>query len=554
MNTKNSLDIPFFQDELDFKTLENILETLDHVTPKKVSRSDFNALKWNFLVETGEDKLGKQYDLFLPDDLKIYELPAIISRINKITFWEILPDYASKEELKVKIAITINELLKVLNEGKIDDKTKKAIQRAITKYIKLYADMFWDIEAQRLNQLNYRQEIISKWEKTNNASRYKEYQSKLFSIRTKENLSNLSEEVESHITWEIKWHFQESFLERWVNMLRLGMMTITQAEQINLRKKWIWKWEDISFHISDKELDKNEKLLREKIGMTKLKKELDEVRKTWNQEKINQLELKATNTILKVIYEYPYQLTQNNHGYQPNKIAEFKEIYCVGFSLLWHAFLTELGIKHYWLQIPEHSALEVIIGTKSYYFDGTASSEVHEFTYWKRLGEYAEIVLKRLKFGKDIYAQRWNPEIILLSQIYNNKWSTIFNLWQYGEAIKLYDEALKLNPKHDEAYNNKWNALFSLWKYDEAIKIYHEALRLNPINDSAYNNKWNALFKQFKMKLSQLNIFASKLVKWEKQYVDILYRKEKSNIKQFINSKNFEWLRLYLLELEKEDN
>ncbi len=35
---KNALDKQVFQDNLDFKTLENILETLDHIKPIKISR------------------------------------------------------------------------------------------------------------------------------------------------------------------------------------------------------------------------------------------------------------------------------------------------------------------------------------------------------------------------------------------------------------------------------------------------------------------------------------------------------------------------------------
>jgi hypothetical protein len=48
----NSLDSKVFQDELDFKTLENILESLDHVIPKKISRQEYNNLNGSFLVET----------------------------------------------------------------------------------------------------------------------------------------------------------------------------------------------------------------------------------------------------------------------------------------------------------------------------------------------------------------------------------------------------------------------------------------------------------------------------------------------------------------------
>ena len=46
----------------------------------------------------------------------------------------------------------------------------------------------------------------------------------------------------------------------------------------------------------------------------------------------------------------------------PSGIVDNKEIYCVGFSLIGHAMLSELGIAHQGIDIPNHSALSVDIG------------------------------------------------------------------------------------------------------------------------------------------------------------------------------------------------
>ena len=45
MNIKNSLNTQVFQDEHDFSTLENLLSCLDHVSPKKITRSEYEALQ-----------------------------------------------------------------------------------------------------------------------------------------------------------------------------------------------------------------------------------------------------------------------------------------------------------------------------------------------------------------------------------------------------------------------------------------------------------------------------------------------------------------------------
>jgi hypothetical protein len=64
-------------------------------------------------------------------------------------------------------------------------------------------------------------------------------------------------------------------------MLRLGMKTITQAEQKILKGKKIDpKKEELFFSKKDEDLDKKERLLRDKIGIEKLKKELGQIRKT----------------------------------------------------------------------------------------------------------------------------------------------------------------------------------------------------------------------------------------------------------------------------------
>ncbi len=68
----NALDTKVFANDLDFKTLENILEVLDHIKPIKISRKEYNAKKWKILEKTGSDKYGNFYNLYLPEDLKVY--------------------------------------------------------------------------------------------------------------------------------------------------------------------------------------------------------------------------------------------------------------------------------------------------------------------------------------------------------------------------------------------------------------------------------------------------------------------------------------------------
>ena len=63
------------------------------------------------------------------------------------------------------------------------------------------------------------------------------------------------------------------------------------------------------------------------------------------------------------------------------------------------------------------------------------------------------------------------------------------NFGMNEEAIKCYDESIKLNPKYEIAWNNKGNSLYKFGKYEESIECYDEAIKLNPKFENAWNNK-----------------------------------------------------------------
>ena len=55
---------------------------------------------------------------------------------------------------------------------------------------------------------------------------------------------------------------------------------------------------------------------------------------------------------------------------------------------------------------------------------------------------------------------------------WNNKGAALAVQSKYDEAIKAYDEAIRLDPNDADAWNNKGIALNTQGKYDEAIKAY----------------------------------------------------------------------------------
>ena len=479
-----NIDQKFLPEDLDFQVLNDLLNTLDYVRAEKVSREEFNDLKWDFLVEDGEDKFWKKYILKLPSDLSKIELWYIIDFLTKKFN---LQNFANIDKLinETKLAVVV-----LLRQDLWEEKLEE-----IKKRYNISEDFIEKIENQK----------ISFWEKREFVNKIKGKRTKNFenddskkSKKIWENHEDL-ENIELEIDKLYRQEFDLTFFRKWVNLLRYWMETITQIEieqrkndlENNWYKKGIkyWKiyytkWDDrISFLDKEQDIDKKEQKLRDKIWIEKLKQKLGTARIELDQEEINKLEIQAANKILKTIREFPYTYTEKEYWYQANKIAEYKEIHCVWFALLGHAFLSELWIKHNWLDIPNHSALEVIIWWKKYYFDGTYSDEIVKYKYKWKVWAYNKT---NLDTTPPLLVNPWNPEKILLSHILNNKWVSLYELWK--------------------------NKLSTLYKY------------------------------------------AYKKIKWETSFFEFLYRKEKIQINNFVEKKDFEGLRKYLLELEKKIN
>ena len=467
----DALEKQVFPNTQDFSAFKTMLASLNHIVPHIISREEYDRKRCNFLVPTGEkDKGGEYFTLYMPDDMVIWDLLSITDKINT-TFW--LDLYADTNHLITATKVAVWSLLK-------HNWNDMSIVEDMMKKYHITPELRDKIAAQPLKPTQKIRDFI----KSTQQEKDTENGRKISHIA----IDMMWEEYKKLLNYE----FDLTFFRKWINMLRLWMETITQAEydQVQEKQNRIKKEEKISFYKDKELLDTKIQLLRDKIDIDTLKNRLSEVRKWWNTEAIAAAEIDATNHILQTLREFPYQKIINWHWWQPNWIVQHKEVQCVWFSLLWHAFLSELYIEHKGLQLIRHSAIMVIINNKQYYFDGTASAEIHEFEYWETHWVYHTIVFKDKEkaFNKIQYSYEWNVENILLGQILNNKYNMLHNLWKYEEANKICDRALELDDNNFSHYNNKWAILYRLWKYEEAIKMYDIALELYP-NSSAYNRK-----------------------------------------------------------------
>ena len=59
----------------------------------------------------------------------------------------------------------------------------------------------------------------------------------------------------------------------------------------------------------------------------------------------------------------------------------------------------------------------------------------------------------------------------------------------YDEALKAYDEVIRIEPNDAEAWYGRGSALHALGNYDDAINAYDEAIRLDPNYTLAWFSK-----------------------------------------------------------------
>ncbi len=122
-----------------------------------------------------------------------------------------------------------------------------------------------------------------------------------------------------------------------------------------------------------------------------------------------------------------------------------------------------------------------------------------------------------------------------------------FKLMQYEEAIKDFDEAIRLNPNEYFIYCHRGQAKVLLKQYDEAIKDYNEAIRLSPNHHKLYIQRGSskALLKQYdeaikdfdeairlnpdntSLLIGRLSIINEKLIADNKQIQENFYTKVK---------------------------
>jgi tetratricopeptide (TPR) repeat protein len=549
-NKKEQTDV-----NIEKQTLRDIFDIFSFFDIKFIPREEFNKLRGNIIEKKGdivlEDKVvtdkgitkitvGK-YVLKLPNDLKTEDLPWIILRIHKLTFWnkEVFNEQAT--ELKVKVLYLYKTTLQEYNtlvrkyylNFWLDSKKVKEVWENLNKKLnfvkklaKVYYKLWWNYEdLKNLDDEKFENLIDKFYDWLKNKEKEKEIK------KIRQELSELKQEIlenndeEKILDNEVMKAIVETLFERAQVLAKEKMTSMTKEEFNTLKKIDIFLNVESFGRLSDKV-----ELLKKKIWIEKYKKELEELRKRWDKEAIAKKELEATNKILQVLYNnLPYIENYLEFWYQPQKILGTKEVYCVWFSFLWHSFLDELHIKHKVIDFPKHSALEVDIWWKKYYFDAASTNKLYPITYLKNIWYYKIFKLDFKVISQTGRAIIWeDPEKTLINQMLNNRSSLLLGwiIWSISkkvpslkeksldqilhnwhkfdidrymseneksalkELLLLTDYMISIDPNFEPAYLKKWAILYIMWRYNDALKIFNKSLVLLPANKGSYLYKW----------------------------------------------------------------
>jgi tetratricopeptide (TPR) repeat protein len=132
--------------------------------------------------------------------------------------------------------------------------------------------------------------------------------------------------------------------------------------------------------------------------------------------------------------------------------------------------------------IPLENKLEGTYGvtTGGIQFDTELEAWYHKGIALTKQGNYEEA----LKAYDE--AIRINPKI---AELWNNKGVILKKQGKFQGAVDSFEEAIKTNSQYINAWNNKGNALSKQGRYSEAIQAYNEAIKVDPRHEAAWYNK-----------------------------------------------------------------
>ena len=113
----------------------------------------------------------------------------------------------------------------------------------------------------------------------------------------------------------------------------------------------------------------------------------------------------------------------------------------------------------------------------------TWNNEGSEFSKQKKFTEAIKCFDEAIKINSELFELPWI-----------NKGLALFNLKDYEKALECFEKALEIHPSFGAAWENKGKALINLGRNEKALECLNKAIEYEPENWSAWDNKGRALF------------------------------------------------------------
>ncbi len=493
----------------------------DSIVPRMVSRQIWEQRGKNSILAK---RLDGQHTLYLPKDLKLWEMVGVMEAVDHDTF-AAKPE--RQEERRDKIfalgktfqnaGVYIAKRLDAIDQG-------KAIARALAEEFYDYGQLlmigkrlekptvFESIEASNIpseteevdrflagdNLYKSRQARAEKLSISNPAKKDELYETerrktlaqffriaeKAFELRRETDRSRQSDtpihsaflkKVERAMIKKIETPKTELI----GSIFRRGMELLQKNMPFDTLPGWV---KSVYLH-----WDNGEKTLREALRIDQLKTELEDIRYWGNTAEISVKEREIADKIQIAVSSFPYKLLANN----PSKMVVNQYINCVGASSLGGALMKEAGLHYLVGDVPEHSILLLVTSDGQVEWRDMLNAKFNEDLT-------DEIIAGNNKDGSPLtvsdiveFSRNPQPEGLMFdikSGNYRNKlkwvreeqrqYVTVFEP-EYGQQIQIL--------------NNMGSVFYELGNFKEAIEAYRQAIALDPKYIYPYDGLGNSL-------------------------------------------------------------
>lgn len=445
----------------------------------------FRALfAWIYNESFRYNKITQNDEISLPNDLNYIDLLEI-TLILVEKFW--LKNELKTDLVLLKIKILIWKILKKSNTDNLSNTNENDLRR-----------FFSSNTIDKINNINI--EVNSKTKNIlknikNNKEDNKENGDEIY---------NLFESIKNEITNL----FIYMFFKKWIKDI---INNQTNYNQINFefdsfKNNHLWHYKD------KKELDEDEKLLKDKIDFQKYK----EVLKENNPDD----KIKILKEVFDLIKQYPYS-NEWHKVWITRWIIENKHINCTWQTLISHAILNEIWIEHSAIITKNHICIWIEIDWLNYLFDPTNYKELYQYNIWASETKNYNHMYLIDNFEKEL------QEDIDFIQIDIEKWliqSMLSTISNYYYENNNFENAL--------FYNKQW--------------INAELRNINLINYRAkiHKNCWNK-------SISELWDYLKKYLTWNNKFIWIKNRKIKKEIKSLVDKNDLKSAIKLIFSLEK---